>query len=105
MKRTTLLSVVFIIFCSLLLLASETVAQAKPRIASKPAAAQTAKGDANEGLVGLNSATKEQLSVLPGIGDAYSQKIIDHRPYKAKTDLVPRKGYYHRPPTKKSRRW
>lgn len=91
MKRNALLSAVFIVFCSLLLLANEADAQAKPRTASKPTAAQTAKADANKELVDLNSATKEQLSVLPGIGDAYSQKIIDNRPYKAKTDLVKKK--------------
>ena len=37
--------------------------------------------------IDINSATKEQLSSLPGIGDVYSQKIIDGRPYHAKTDL------------------
>lgn len=41
--------------------------------------------------IDINSATKEELMTLTGIGDATADKIIAGRPYKSKADLVSKK--------------
>jgi len=75
----------FIALVALSLLSGMAAAQT----AKKPAASSTMAADAD--LLDINTATKDQLDALPGIGAAYSQKIIDGRPYAKKTDLVRKK--------------
>jgi competence protein ComEA len=72
-----------------LLLSSLGMAQSG---SSKPASGGAASSSmAASDLIDINSASKAQLATLPGIGDVYSQKIIDGRPYHTKTDLKTRK--------------
>lgn len=73
---------------SISLVAVPAFAQGKST--DKKAEPSTSKGDTKSKteLIDINSATKQQLMTLPGIGDAYAQKIIDNRPYHGKNDLV-----------------
>jgi|SRR5215472_18181577 DNA uptake protein ComE-like DNA-binding protein len=67
------------------LLALPVMAQSGAAKATDKKAVPAAKaGD----LVDINSATADQLKALPGIGDAYSKKIIANRPYDKKDQLV-----------------
>ena len=95
MNRNRLLSRLTGIICALIMACSLSFVQtsaAKPKATKEPAAATTAGAvSAKHDLVDLNSATKEQLLTIPGIGDAYVDKIIAGRPYKSKAELKTRK--------------
>ena len=67
-------------------------------VSSNPAAAQTTpppqtiaqKIAASKDLLDINTATPSQLKALPGMGDAYVQRVIAGRPYTAKNQLTTR---------------
>ena len=87
-----MMSRIGIALAALLVLSTLSFAQA-PKPAKEPAATKKehATASAKHGFVDLNSATKEQLAALPGIGDAYADKIIAGRPYKSKSELRSKK--------------
>lgn len=55
---------------------------------SPQSSAKLATAPVSTALVDINSATKEELMKLPGIGSAFSDKILKGRPYKGKNELV-----------------
>ncbi len=93
------LAVLALLAVAAVLAAVPLVAADKPAASPKPAGAKAAasapapdaKASPAVELLDINTATLDQLIALPGVGDAYAKKIVDHRPYKSKYELVSRK--------------
>jgi DNA uptake protein ComE-like DNA-binding protein len=80
--RTTL------IVTLLLIALHSAAAQATPAPAPQQSIAQ--KIAASQSLLDINTATPAELKSLPGMGDAYVQRVIAARPYTAKNQLTTR---------------
>jgi competence protein ComEA len=86
MRKTNLIAL--LMACMLAAFVTAPLDAQNTKTDAKKAATAPAPAAPSGGLLDLNSATIEQLKGLPGIGDAYSKKIVAGRPYARKDQLV-----------------
>ena len=82
-----------VILVAVLFLAGGAAAQTTTKEAPKaPAKTDASKAPAaKHAPIDINSASADELQTIPGIGEAYSKKIVEGRPYKRKDELVQKK--------------
>ena len=94
-----LLSLLFVIALAATMAASQTAAGTSSSSSDTSASKKSKKSSTSDmskssdaasasGKIDINSASKDELKSLPGIGDVTAQKIIDGRPYRAKNQLL-----------------
>ena len=69
---------------------AQTAAQTKANSAAPAQQTIAEKIAASKNLLDINTATAAELKALPGMGDAYAQRVIAGRPYTAKNQLTTR---------------
>lgn len=87
--KTALIALVLTLSADLSLAAdSKNAAANAAKVSAKPVPAASAP---KIKLVDINSAKKDELKTLPGVGDEVADKIIAGRPYLSKAHLLTRK--------------
>lgn len=91
MRIRTLTAVLLFGLPALLAAQASPAGVTPPPKAGAPAAAATpAPKAAQAPLLDLNTASRDQLVALPGVGETYADRIIKGRPWRAKDELVKR---------------
>lgn len=86
MKRFMTFALTTVAVCGLLAVAPSAATPAFAGEEQAPTMA-LAQDDARPGQVDINSASLKELRTLPGIGQAYSKKIVENRPYQSVEEL------------------